>query len=146
MTRVAGIGVLAGLLSTAATVVPGLRRTRDEQAPIGDAMRALDDPRESRAPWRKQRSVNLLLNVVAGVLWASLAEMAASRFGRPGGSTEGPRNAASSTRRYGRDDQFVSRSDGPRDQREPPEALAVGLVVLKATLAVAELLRRRRHL
>jgi hypothetical protein len=147
LTRALVSGSLAGLATTAAVAAAGAREAGNAAAPINATSHVLwgdDEAGAADAVDLKHTLPGLLINVGAGVFWASVYELLRSRLPRDDGYAALAGGAAVAGLAYVVDYHLIPRRLSPGwELRVSRGAVAVGFAVLGLALGLTGLARAR---
>lgn len=147
LARAAASGSFAGLVTTAAVALAGLREAGSAAAPINATTHVLwgDEAGATDAVDVKHTLPGVLINVGAGVFWALVHELLLERLPRRNRAAAAASGAAVAGLAYVVDYHLIPRRLTPGwELRLPRRFVALGFVALGVSLAVAGLMRARR--
>jgi hypothetical protein len=147
LERTVATGSLAGLATTAAVALSGLREVGNAVAPINATSHVLwgDEAATTEAVDAKHTLPGLLINGGAGVFWAFVHELLLARMHRSDRAAAVASGAAVAGLAYVVDYHVIPRRLTPGwELRLSRHSVALGFVVLGVSLGLAALLRARR--
>jgi hypothetical protein len=147
LARAAASGSIAGLVTTAAVALAGVRHAGSAVAPINATSHVLygDDAGTADTVDLKHTLPGLLINTGAGVFWALVHELLLARLPRRDRTAAAASGAAVAGLAYAVDYHLIPRRLSPGwELKLPRGSVAIGFVALGLSLSVAALLRARR--